>query len=66
MSKRIGEKMISRRRMFGILGAGVAFGMATPAAVLTASDAEAQTPGVEPRPDQRPRSTSRPTPRPAT
>jgi hypothetical protein len=53
MSETIGAEMISRRRMLGILGAGVAFGMGTPAALFTASDAEAQTPGVEQRQDQR-------------
>src|SRR5215471_12125913 len=52
MSDKTGADMISRRRMLGVLGAGVVFGIGTPAAVLTASDAEAQTPGVEPRQGQ--------------
>ena|SRR5437660_800252 len=52
MSERTGADMISRRRMLGILGAGVAFGMGTPAAVLTTSDAEAQTPSVDQRQNQ--------------
>src|SRR5262245_1229898 len=49
MSERTGADMISRRRMLGFLGTGVAFGMGMPAAVLTTSDAEAQTPGVDQR-----------------
>ena len=52
MSERTGADMISRRRMLGILGTGVAFGMGTPAAVLTTSDAEAQTPSVDQRQNQ--------------
>jgi len=44
MNRKTAVEVVSRRRMLGILGAGVAFGMGTPAAVLTASDAEAQTP----------------------
>jgi hypothetical protein len=47
MSKNTAVEMISRRRMLGILGAGVAFGMGAPAAVLTASEAEAQAPGAQ-------------------
>ena len=47
MSKETAVEMISRRRMLGILGAGVAFGMGAPAAVLTASEAEAQAPGAQ-------------------
>src|SRR4051794_39706241 len=39
MSKNTAVEMISRRRMLGILGAGVAFGMGAPAAMLTASEA---------------------------
>jgi hypothetical protein len=37
---------ISRRRAFWILGLGAAFGLGMPVAVLTAPDAEAQTPGT--------------------
>lgn len=48
MSKKAAVELISRRRMLGILGAGVAFGMGMPAAVLSASRAEAQTPGGQP------------------
>jgi hypothetical protein len=54
MSQKTTVEMISRRRTLGMLGAGVAFGMGAPVAVLTASDAEAQTPGAQtPRVDQR-------------
>jgi len=52
MSNKTGADMISRRRMFGVLAAGVAFGVGTPAAVLTTSDAEAQTPSVDQRQNQ--------------
>ena len=47
------HEAISRRRAFWILGLGAAFGMGMPVAVLTASDAEAQTPGMERRQDRR-------------
>ena len=47
MNEKTAVEAISRRRMLGILGAGVAFGMGAPAAVLTASEAEAQTPGAQ-------------------
>jgi hypothetical protein len=72
MSKKTAVEMISRRRMLGILGAGVAFGMGAPAAVLTATEAGAQTPspptpgsqtpgsqppGANQRPDRRDEST---------
>ena len=45
MHEKIQAAMVSRRRAFWILGLGAAFGMGMPAAVLTAPDAEAQTPG---------------------
>jgi hypothetical protein len=48
MSEKTAVEIISRRRMLGILGGGVVLGMGAPAAVLTASDAEAQTPGAQP------------------
>jgi|SRR5262252_8455105 len=51
MSSKTAVEMISRRRMLGILGAVAAFGIGAPAAVLTASEAEAQTPGAQ-SPDQ--------------
>ena len=44
---------ISRRRAFWILGLGAAFGIGMPAAVLTASEAEAQTIGMDRRQDRR-------------
>jgi hypothetical protein len=53
MSEKVEAQMISRRTAFWILGAGAAFGMGTPAAVLTASEAEAQTPGTERRQERR-------------
>src|SRR5689334_19223564 len=52
MSEKSGADMISRRTMLGVFGAGMVLGIGTPAAVLTATDAEAQTPGVEPRQGQ--------------
>jgi len=51
MSGKIAGEMISRRTLFWILGLGAAIG--TPVAMLTASDAEAQTPGMERREDRR-------------
>ena len=42
-------ELISRRRVFSLLGLTAALGFAVPAAVLTASDAEAQTTGMERR-----------------
>jgi hypothetical protein len=48
MRQKTAVEMISRRRMLGILGASVAFGIGAPAAVLTASEAEAQTSGAQP------------------
>jgi hypothetical protein len=52
MREKIEAATISRRRAFWILGLGAAFGMGMPAAVLTAPDAEAQTPGMERRQDR--------------
>src|SRR5260370_2511952 len=46
MREKIEAATISRRRAFWILGLGAAFGMGMPVAVLTAPDAEAQTPGT--------------------
>jgi len=51
MSNNIGAEVVSRRRAFWILGLGAAFGMA--AAAVTASNAEAQTPGMVRRQDRR-------------
>jgi hypothetical protein len=53
MNENPDTEIISRRRAIWILGVGAAFTMAVPAAVLTASDAEAQTPGIERRQDRR-------------
>ena len=53
MSEKIEAEMISRRRAFWILGAGAVVGLGLPAAAVTASNAEAQTPGVERRQDRR-------------
>ena len=44
---------ISRRRVFSLLGLGIVLGFAAPTAMLVASDAEAQTPGMERRQDRR-------------
>src|SRR5215813_8657489 len=49
MNDEIEAAMISRRRAFWILAAGAAL----PAALVTASDVEAQTPGMERRQDRR-------------
>ena len=51
--RKIEAEMVSRRRAFWLLGVGAAFGMGMPAAVVTASHAEAQTPGMERRQDRR-------------
>ena len=53
MSEKIEAEMISRRRAFWILGVGAAVGMGVPAATVTASNAEAQTPGMQRRQDRR-------------
>ena len=53
MSEKIEGGMISRRRAFWMLGVGAAVGMGIPAAVATATNAEAQTPGMERRQDRR-------------
>ena len=52
MCEEIEAQMTTRRTAFWILGMA-AFGMGMPAAVLTASDAEAQTPGTERRQERR-------------
>ena len=52
MCAKIEAEMISRRTTFWILGMA-AFGMGMPAAVLTASDADAQTAGTERRQERR-------------
>ena len=51
MREKIEAATISRRRAFWILGLGAAFGLGMPVAVLTAPDAEAQTPGTAKTPE---------------
>lgn len=53
MIEKIKSEMLSRRKAFSLLGLAVALGMAVPAAVLTVSDAEAQTAGMERRQQRR-------------
>jgi hypothetical protein len=53
MSERNGSEMISRRRLFSLLGLAAALGVAVPPAILMVSDAEAQTVGMERRHERR-------------
>jgi hypothetical protein len=53
MSEKIGSEMISRRRLFSLLGLAAALGVAVPATVLMVSAAEAQTIGMERRHERR-------------
>jgi hypothetical protein len=53
MTKKIKSELISRRTAFSLLGVTAAFALAVPATVLTASDAEAQTSGMERRHERR-------------
>jgi hypothetical protein len=52
MTKKLKSELISRRTAFSLLGVTAAFALAVPA-VLTASDAEAQTSGMERRHERR-------------
>ena len=52
MREKITSEMISRRGAFSLLGLGAAFGFAVPT-VLTMSEAEAQTVGMERREGRR-------------
>jgi hypothetical protein len=52
MCEKVKAQMTTRRTAFWILGMA-ALGIGMPAAVLTASDAEAQTPGMERRQERR-------------
>ncbi len=52
MSEQIKSQVISRRRAISLLGLGAALSFAVPT-VLTASDAEAQTEGMERREERR-------------
>jgi hypothetical protein len=49
MNGKIEPEMVSRRRAFSLLGLAIALGFAVPPVVLTASDAEAETVGMERR-----------------
>ena len=49
MGEEIKLEMISRRKVFSLLGLAAALGLAVPTTVLTVSDAEAQTVGMERR-----------------
>jgi hypothetical protein len=51
--KKITSEMISRRGAFSLLGLGAALGLAVPTTVLTMSEAEAQTVGMERREERR-------------
>ena len=53
MSEKITSQMMSRRGAFSLLGLGAALGLAVPAAVLTVSQADAQTAGMDRREDRR-------------
>ena len=53
MTEKIKSELISRRTAFSLLGVAAALGFAVPAAVLTVSDAEAQTSGMERRQERR-------------
>jgi len=52
MTEKIELELISRRTAFSLLGLTAALSFAVPATVLTVSDAEAQTPGMERRDDR--------------
>ena len=53
MSEKITSEIISRRRAFSLLGLAAALGLAVPATMLTVSDAEAQTRGMQRREERR-------------
>ena len=53
MREKITSEMISRRGAFSLLGLGAALGFAVPTTVLTMSEAEAQTVGMERRQERR-------------
>ena len=53
MDKKITSEMISRRRAFSLVGLAAAVGLAVPATLLTVSDAEAATRGMERRGERR-------------
>jgi hypothetical protein len=47
------SEMVSRRKALSLIGSVAAFGLATVPAVLTVSDAEAQTVGMQRRQERR-------------
>ena len=53
MTEKIKSELISRRAAFSLLGVTAALGFAVPATVLTVSDAEAETAGMERRRERR-------------
>src|ERR1700738_3292277 len=53
MSEIIKSEMISRRKALSLVGFAAAFGLAAAPTVLTVSDAEAQTAGMERRQERR-------------
>ena len=53
MSDKITSEKISRRRAFSLVGLAAAMGLAVPATMLTVSDAEAQTRGMQRREERR-------------
>jgi hypothetical protein len=53
VSTNIKLQEISRRTAFSLLGSAAAAGLALPATVLTATEADAQTQGMERREDRR-------------
>ena len=53
MSEEINSEMVSRRRLFSLVGLAAASVVAVPASMLTVSEAEAQTAGMERRQERR-------------
>lgn len=53
MSKTIGSEVISRRKALSLVGFAAMFGLTASTTVLTVSDAEAQTVGMERRHERR-------------
>ena len=53
MREKITSEMISRRGAFSLLGLGAALGFGVPTTVLTMSEADAQTVGMERRQERR-------------
>jgi hypothetical protein len=53
MREKITSEMISRRGAFSLLGLGAALGFVVPATMLTMSEADAQTAGMERREGRR-------------